>query len=419
MTQPPLVFFIPFGIFIFSLLFFSRGILIFLAIICLMLTQSYFNTVRSVTMYLRWVFLILFSFHIFGDIFLGRTVRKIKYFDLSAIFFIIYAFISITYSPYPNLTLQRATTILLLYIAVFWIIWKYAYDKSPERVVYIILKVLTLLFVASFLSIFINPVKTFMFGRFQGILQNPNGLGVITATLIPMGLWQFLATKKKTALLLFFLMLTGLFLSASRGSLNAAIIGLGYMIYASTKKQKPLLFFVSLAFIFTLIWIIETLAMQFFMRYIRTETLPTGAGRFEVWPIALKLISDKPILGYGFGVEEKLFGLQHIKLFMHPGGYFHNSYLGITLQLGILGFILFFGPLFILLFKELFVRHETDTPLLRLALRGSLLSGLVCCMFESWIYSVGNAQAFPFWITVMLLVFYHYREQEKSTVEST
>lgn len=417
---PYLIFFITSGLIIFSLIFFSRGILIFLTIMCLALTQSYLEPIRSFTMNLRWVFLILFSFYSFGDIFLGKTVRRIKYFDFIAVFLIMYAFISSLYSPYPVLTLQRATTILLLYISVFWIIWKYAYNRGPEMVVYIILRALALLFAVSYLAMFINPVKAFMLGRFQGILLNPNGLGTIIATLIPLSLWQFLETKKKAALLLFLAMLAGVFLCASRGAINATLIGLGYFVYAKSRKQRPLLFFIFMAFIFILFWIIDTLAQQLFLRYIRIETLPTGAGRFEVWPIAIRLIAEKPILGYGFGVEEKLFALKRIALREHPGGYFHNSYLGIMLQLGIPGFVIFFGPLFILLFKELFSKFDAKISSLRYALRGCLLAGLACAIFESWVYSVGNAQAFPFWITVMLLVFYHYQDKETNIpVEST
>jgi len=36
-----------------------------------------------------------------------------------------------------------------------------------------------------------------------------------------------------------------------------------------------------------------------------------------------------------------------------------------------------------------------------------LLGGLIASMFESWIYSAGNAFAFPFWIFVMLLIRSH------------
>ena len=267
--------------------------------------------------------------------------------------------------------------------------------------------------------IFIGPYRPFQGGRFEGIFGNPNGVGTVSAVILPLTLWQFLETRKKSALFLFFLVLAGLLLSGTRGALNATVFALGYFIYVRSRKYRPLVFFTSISFVLIFIWITETLVKKFFIVYIRAESIPVLGGRLEIWPIALDLIMDKPIFGYGFGVEDKLIGLKKIILYKHSGAYVHNCYLGMMLQLGIVGFIIFFGPLFILLFKELFSKQESQTPILRCALRASLIAGLVSCFYESWIYSVGNALAFSFWIIVMLLVFYRYRDKEKSKIEST
>ena len=65
-----------------------------------------------------------------------------------------------------------------------------------------------------------------------------------------------------------------------------------------------------------------------------------------------------------------------------------------------------------LLFKELFSRGENqEVPILRYALRASLIAELISCMSESWIYSVGNTQVFPFRIMVMLLMFYRHSDK--------
>ncbi|MCX5704061.1 MAG: hypothetical protein NT066_06200, partial [Candidatus Omnitrophica bacterium] len=167
---------IPLWVLVISLVFFSRGILIFLTIFCLVLAQGPFLAIQLVATNLRWVFLILFAFHVFGDGFLGRAVRKIKTFDVSAFLFISYALLSIFYSPYPSLTLERATTVLLLYFSVFWVIWKYAYDQGPEKVVYLLLKATMLVFIISYLMLFIRPSDVFMYARFQGIFQSPNSI---------------------------------------------------------------------------------------------------------------------------------------------------------------------------------------------------------------------------------------------------
>jgi len=415
--EPSLIVQLLFGFIFFCSVFFSRGILIVLTVLCLAFTQSYFPTIATAALSLRWVFFSLFSLHVFGDIFLGRTVRRIKSFDVLAIVFLIYAFLSRYYSPFPSLTSERAMTVSALYIAVFWIIWKYAYDQGLEKVVSLLLNVAMLVFIMGYLMIFIGPYRPFMAGRFTGIFSNPNGLGVICAILLPVSLWQFLETRKRTSLLLFFLILLALLLSGARGSINATVMALGYFIYIRSKKYRPLLFFALMSFALVMLWVIEILIKEFFKAYIRVETIPILGGRLEIWPVALTLIMNKPIFGYGFGTEDKLIELKKIILRQHVGAYVHNSYLGMLLQLGIIGFIIFYIPLFILLFKELFLTRDTPVSLLRYALRASLIAGLICCIYESWIYSVGNAVAFPFWILVMLLTFCRYRDKEKGIVE--
>jgi len=403
-----------------STVLFSRGILIFFTTLCLVVAQSPFQGLDLVAVQLRWVFFSLFALHVFGDIFLGRTVRNIKIFDAFAIIFVVYALLSSFYSPLPVLSRERAITILFLYISVFWIIWKYAYDQGPEKTVNLILKATMLIFIISYMIIFIGPYRAFAYGRFQGMFGHPNSIGITSAIFLPLSLWQYLETKKRTAKFFFFLILASLFLSASRNSINAAVISMGYFVYIRSRKYRPLIVFLSMALVFTLTWSAKTVAKKFFFDYYRTESIPTIGGRMQVWPLALDSIKDKPIMGYGFGVEEKIFALKYPMIRRQVGGYYmHNSYLGMMLQLGIVGFIIFYSPLFILLFKELSSRQDSKAPPLKYALRASVLAGLLCGIFESWLYSVGNAQVFPFWVMVMLLTFYRYQDKERITPDST
>jgi len=404
------IFLVAFGIFGFTLIFFSRGILIFLAILCLSLTAVPYGGIGRAALNLRWAFFVLFCLHVFSDIFLGRTVRRIKPFDVLALFFILFAFISMSYSAFPQLTLERSATVLALYISVFWVIWKYAYDRGKENVVRIILQAAGILFFTGYLMIFIGPYRPFFAGRFSGIYGNPNGLGVMSAIILPLSIWLFLDTRKKSSLFLFLMVVLNLFLCASRGSLNAAVISTGYLLYIRSRKYRPLLFFFSISVILILFWAVETLIKQSFQAYIRVESLPVLGGRLEVWPIAMDFITQKPFFGYGFGVEDKIIELKRVVLHRHSGAYIHNSYLGITLQLGALGLVVFFLPLFSLLYKEIFSKTKEPAPLLRYALRASLIAGLLCCIYESWIYSVGNAMVLPFWIMIMLLVFYRHQD---------
>ena len=416
---PSAVVLVPLGLIAISSVFFSRGILIFLTILCLAFATGGVPALQPLALNFRWVFFTLFCLHIFGDIFLGRTVRKFKVFDMLAIIFIIYAFISASYSLYPKMTTERTMTVFALYFSVFWVIWKYAYDHGPEKVAHLVLQAAMFMFILSYLMIFIGPYRPFMGGRFAGIFANPNGLGVMCAILLPLSLWQFLETQKRTALFLFIIILLALFLSAARGSINAAVIAVGYLMYVRAKKYRPLFTFSLISLILIVMWVIETLIKEFFKSYIRVTTLSTLGGRLEAWQAAINLFMDKAIFGYGFGTEGDIFKLKKITFRVHAGGFVHNSYLGMLLQLGMIGFIIFFIPLFVLLYKELFSKTQDDSiPLLRYALQASFIGGLICCLYESWVYSVGNAQAFPFWIIIMLLLYYRYRKNEEPTLKS-
>jgi exopolysaccharide production protein ExoQ len=410
----------PIAIILLSLIFFSRGILIFLTALCLMLGQSRLNSVIPFMADLRWVFFALFSFHVLGDMLKGRAVRGFRNFDILVGIFISYALASVMYSPYKDLTLERTATVFFLYISVFWVIWKYTYNEGPEKVVNLVLWALKIILIFSYLLIFVSPDESFMSGRFRGLFQNPNSTGLICAILLPLSLWRLFEHKNNITLLLFLLMIVSLFLSGSRGSLQAALVSLGYFIYTRQKRYRPLVFFASLTFILILFWIIETIATAYFRTYIRADSIPELGGRLQIWQVAVSLIKESPIFGHGFGVENKIFALKFSsRIAKSQISYVHNSYLGMLIQLGIVGVILFYLPLFLLLFNELTRKKTSDVSSLHLALRSSLIAGLLCCLYESWIYSVGNSQAFPFWVTVMLLVFCRQQNKEKINLEGT
>jgi O-antigen ligase len=84
--------------------------------------------------------------------------------------------------------------------------------------------------------------------------------------------------------------------------------------------------------------------------------------------------------------------------------YLHNSYLGLTLQVGIPAAVLFFFPLVGVFGVKLWTNRNAPPSDLSHALHAVLLCGLITFAFESWPYSAGNAFSFPFWVCVMLLI---------------
>jgi putative effector of murein hydrolase LrgA (UPF0299 family) len=89
---------------------------------------------------------------------------------------------------------------------------------------------------------------------------------------------------------------------------------------------------------------------------------------------------------------------------MYTGAYIHQSYLGLALQLGLVGAALFFIPLGLLVVREIGRISSSRHDMLRSALLAVVLVALTSAFMTSWLYSMGNEAALPFWICVMLLV---------------
>jgi O-antigen ligase len=120
------------------------------------------------------------------------------------------------------------------------------------------------------------------------------------------------------------------------------------------------------------------------------------------WKGVLKQVEVRPLLGYGFGTEEKVFV---DRWYYFQGGTAENSYLGILLQLGALGLLLL-GGLGLLLIAAA-IRTLRRTPLDRrgevAAELGVLGAAASLMLIQSYIYSVGNVATAIAWISLFLL----------------
>jgi O-Antigen ligase len=132
------------------------------------------------------------------------------------------------------------------------------------------------------------------------------------------------------------------------------------------------------------------------------RTLTGSSGRTEAWAGALRQAAGRPLLGYGFGTEEKVFVDRYVGF---NSGVPENSYVGLTLELGAVGLLLFLGLAAALLVPALRVRtSDARVRELRAACAGALVSGLVLGAFQSYLYAPGNNATAALWISAFLLV---------------
>lgn len=123
----------------------------------------------------------------------------------------------------------------------------------------------------------------------------------------------------------------------------------------------------------------------------RERRLIGSSGRTEAWRGTLGLVEERPLVGYGFGTEDRTFVDRYV---FFNSNVPENSYLGILLQLGVVGLAL------LLALAVVLVR-----PALRRAPRGivaaataAFAAALVLALFQSYLYAAGNAATTVAWV---------------------
>jgi O-antigen ligase len=235
-------------------------------------------------------------------------------------------------------------------------------------------------------------------GRFNGLLGNPNGLGIFTFVFFM--LYMIIRkynpeyfTPKENYIILGAIALSLIFAGSRGGIFSSVLFITGYFLF----QRSTFLGFTVLISVFVsyqivaanIEEIITTLGLQ---EYFRIETLEKGSGRLEAFRFAWEHIQYNYWFGRGFGYTEYLMH-KYQDYFISKGhqGNVHNSYLTIWLDTGLVGLTAFiFGWL------KNFYKASIYSPLIWAVLFGTLLTTTV----ESWLAASLN----PFTIQLVIIV---------------
>ena len=414
--------------------------LVALAALVLMLHATNLTIVRQSLEHMRWVpFLLLTAFGVIQIAITRRLPRRGRWFDIIAIAFLVWALLSTVYSFEPMLTFMRAGSVALVYAAVFGVLWQYADEQGVRRIVRALMFAVAILVVLNFVILLLWPAQAFPYnGRLAGWMENPNAVAGLMALASPLALYFALETQKKAFWLLFIGVILSLILTQSRTELFAALIGCGAFALWVLRGRRAEIFFgmfiiIGLHFGWTILGpalqppnqvgfaaaklpsdlqdLSDQSSLLSEVRFL-PKHLTTLGGRFIMWEYGIDFLLEKPWIGFGFGLEEQIFQVHGVRVGhqFFSGAYFHNSYLGTMLQLGIPVGLLLILLLGTLLVRELRAAGRQSPPLLRTAMLGVLITGMISSFWGSWLLSMGNAIAFPFWTVVMLLA--RYRESQ-------
>lgn len=263
--------------------------------------------------------------------------------------FLSIASISIFYSIDQKFTLVRVVS--------FWGIWSFLLGLNAWLINYSNLKkVFNSIFYVVVFFIFINSISPFIFpsktwlwnapNRFQGLWGHPNYLGSFCMVAYFILLWKYFYCSfrmKKFIIILILITFIMHIFTGSRGSLLASLIGLSVWYIAQGKKIK---FFLYIGIISTIIFAIFTLNRARFEREKNPNSITYLTGRTDFWKAAFILIQERPLTGYGFDVEGKIWQdprFNHPKLRLWSGSAktsIHNGYISIAVGVGVGGFII-------------------------------------------------------------------------------
>lgn len=360
------------------------------------------------------------------------------------VFFVALTIGSTLWSVKPLLSLERALTLAALIAAVG--LAADAVRGRPDRAEGLLLGVLAgaaavalagLVVLAVDRSVAIRAASLGVPARYQGLGESPNTAALLLALAVPLAIWLALVRRRAVGTALLALFVGSMAASGSRGALVGAFVGTVVVIVLTVRRARSaiVLVCVSAAVFAGAVGVGELSSPGKTVpaaataptagasgtrgRYVNVESvfpleddigrplpgrgeavggrsLIGSSGRLGVWGHALEQALARPIAGYGFGTEDKVFVDRYANF---EGHYVESSYVGLLLQLGVIGLGSFFLILALAAWNGL--RTPRDGGFAAAA-TGTLAAGLVVAGVQSYVYSAGNTASMTFWLAATL-----------------
>lgn len=317
----------------------------------------------------------------------------------------LFALFSTIYSSSPNLTAQRAISMLLGIIVSAIAIPAYL-CRQPKRLQRLVLWIGLIMAIAALVGV-LNPLISGNFSqRLSGIFVNPNTLGMVAMiAFFPLlaywpksgGLSRFVMTG------ILFLLIIVILLSGSRASLLGLAIGVLCLIVLSVFNNK------SQRYAFLLIFVISILVVFLYFNFdLLTFSLgrTDDSGRLDILRHYIAYGLESPIWGHGFNkikaVSQNALIYGNYLLSGNP----FNSYILVFTGLGFIGLSLTIAGFGWIIQKSIRTLSQLENPWFFLALLSGVIASMIHAFFESWLFSFGNAPTMPFWIILSVLTLY-------------
>ena len=361
--------------------------------------------------------------------------------------FTLLALLSAAWSPDVGLTVDRALGFAALVVAAALLALG-AVDRPrvASQLMLALVAATALIAVAGLVELWhaygqaVLPATRQQGARYNGIGQNPNQIPMLIALTLPFALWAFRESRgrlRAVAVVVVLLLAGSLVASGSRGALIAAFAGCLVYLLAIAPRRKTLVVAGT-----TALFAAALLATQlpqpaerdpdlyrnfgvtpplgakdlnsklplesefgFFGETAQTgpkRTLFFTSGRLEAWDAGVEQGLERPIAGYGFGTEDETF-VDRSYLFVSDS--VENSFIGVFLQLGVLGLALLvfaLAPPLVVWWRVRSVLAPEQQECAA-ACAGAVVAGIVLAVPQSYLTSVGSPPTAAFWIAFFLL----------------
>ena len=265
--------------------------------------------------------------------------------------------------------------------------------------------------------------------RFRGLGQNPNTVSLLLAVATPLGLELWVAARRmatRVALGAALLLVDGsIVASGSRGAATAAspwrrrlllvaaaaavfVAAVAIMQIPKALPQPPPSNHRGVTHVVRDAELVRPLSDEIGNPALGGtgapihRTLFGTSGRAQAWDAALHQAANRPVTGYGFGTESLVFVDRY---YGFDSSVPENSYIGVLLQLGIVGLVAFLA---LLLALAVAAFHAVRAPPgagrdVARACASVLAGAAVLGITQSYLTSIGNLASTTVWIPALLL----------------
>ncbi len=315
--------------------------------------------------------------------------------------FLLYSFASTFYSIDSHTTLIRTTLFTALFFFLLGLNSWLDSEKKLVSLMNILFAVVTFLLAVSFIALFVSPSRVWWWktpSRFIGLWSHPNELGGSNMVSYPIILWKYYDDNSNKKYISIFVLLLNIlihFLTGSRTSIIATMVGIFFWFLLRKSWLKLASMFV---FAIIFLFVVSQLSISNFSRDDGSKITDLSE-RGEIWDGAVILSKEKPVLGYGYAVESKIFANQRkydvegTFLNLNAQQPLHNGYLSIFIGGGAIGFFLWV----IILFIPLFIAFSSKYSLFKLYAISTIIPILISNIVESAITGYLSATDIFFW----------------------